>query len=301
MSNIILLIVCLLAGTMLRKISQCPANTPDALNGFIIYISLPSLALYHIHTLAITRELIYTGLMAWILFGLGAVFFYFAGKKLKFSRSTIGALVLVGGLGNTSFVGLPMIQAYYGSQWLGVGVVADLAGSFFVLSTLGIFAASLSSSGAVNIRNIFNKILTFPPFLALVAALLLKQVQFPEWFNFTLVQLGGTLTPLALVSVGFQLQLGLLKGETAPLALGLFYKLIMGPAIMTLLYVGILKNSGTVIQVTIFEAAMAPMISAGIVASNYKLNPPLISLMLGIGIPLSFLTLPVWYWLLKGI
>lgn len=301
MSNIILLIVCLLAGTMLRKISQCPANTPDALNGFIIYISLPSLALYHIHTLAITRELIYTGLMAWILFGLGAVFFYFAGKKLKFSRSTIGALVLVGGLGNTSFVGLPMIQAYYGSQWLGVGVVADLAGSFFVLSTLGIFAASLSSSGAVNIRNIFNKILTFPPFLALVAALLLKQVQFPEWFNFTLVQLGGTLTPLALVSVGFQLQMGLLKGETAPLALGLFYKLIMGPAIMTLLYVGILKNSGTVIQVTIFEAAMAPMISAGIVASNYKLNPPLISLMLGIGIPLSFLTLPVWYWLLKGI
>jgi len=301
MSNIILLIVCLLAGTMLRKISQCPANTPDALNGFIIYISLPSLALYHIHTLAITRELIYTGLMAWILFGLGAVFFYFAGKKLKFSRPTIGALVLVGGLGNTSFVGLPMIQAYYGSQWLGVGVVADLAGSFFVLSTLGIFAASLSSSGAVDMRTIFNKILTFPPFLALVAALLLKQVQFPEWFNFTLVQLGGTLTPLALVSVGFQLQLGLLKGETAPLALGLFYKLIMGPAIVTLIYVGILKNSGTVIQVTIFEAAMAPMISAGIVASNYKLNPPLISLMLGIGIPLSFLTLPVWYWLLKGI
>nr|WP_320192546.1 AEC family transporter [uncultured Desulfobacter sp.] len=301
MANIILLIVCLLAGTILRKISQCPANTPEALNGFIIYISLPSLALYHIHTLAITSELIYTGLMAWILFGLGAVFFYFTGKKLKFSRSTIGALVLVGGLGNTSFVGLPMIRAYYGSQWLGVGVVADLAGSFFVLSTLGIFAASLSSSGAVDIRSIFNKILTFPPFLALVAALILKQIQFPEWINYTLLQLGGTLTPLALVSVGFQLHLGLLKGETAPLALGLFYKLIMGPAIVTLIYVGILKSSGTVIQVTIFEAAMAPMISAGIVASNYKLNPPLISLMLGIGIPLSFLTLPVWYWLLKGI
>ncbi|WP_320039899.1 hypothetical protein [uncultured Desulfobacter sp.] len=110
MSNIILLVVRFLAGIMLRKISQCPANTPEALNGFIIYISLPSLALYHIHTLAITRELIYTGLMAWILFGLGAFFFYFTGKKLKLSRATIGALVLTGGLGNTSFVGLPMIS-----------------------------------------------------------------------------------------------------------------------------------------------------------------------------------------------
>nr|WP_319492641.1 AEC family transporter [uncultured Desulfobacter sp.] len=216
MSNIILLIVCLLAGIMLRKISQCPANTPEALNGFIIYISLPSLALYHIHTLAITRDLIYTGLMAWILFGLGAVFFYLAGKKLKFTRPTIGALVLVGGLGNTSFVGLPMIQAFYGSEWLGVGVVADLAGSFLVLSTLGIFAASLSSSDVMDSRKIFKKILTFPPFLALLAALLLRQIHFPEWLNFTLVQLGGTLTPLALVSVGFQLQLGLLKGEAAP-------------------------------------------------------------------------------------
>ncbi|WP_321415802.1 AEC family transporter [uncultured Desulfobacter sp.] len=179
--------------------------------------------------------------------------------------------------------------------------MADLAGSFFVLSTLGIFAASLSSSGPVDIRNIFNKIRIFPPFLALVAALFLRQIQFPEWLNFTLLQIGGTLTPLALVSVGFQLELGLLKGETVPLALGLFYKLILGPALVTLIYVGILKSSGTVIQVTIFEAAMAPMISAGIVASNYKLNPPLISLMLGIGIFLSFLTLPVWYWLLKGI
>ncbi len=83
MSNIILLIVCLLAGIMLRKISRCPENTPEALNGFIIYISLPSLALYHIHTLIITRDLVFTGLMAWILFGLGALFFYLAGKKLK--------------------------------------------------------------------------------------------------------------------------------------------------------------------------------------------------------------------------
>lgn len=301
MSNIILLIVCLLAGIMLRKISRCPQNTPEALNGFIIYISLPSLALYHIHALVLTRELVYTGLMAWLMFGLGAVFFYFTGKKLKLSQTTIGALVLVGGLGNTSFVGLPMIQAYYGSEWLGVGIVADLAGSFFVLSTLGIFAASVSSSGTVDIRNILNKIFTFPPFLALVGALLLKQIQFPEWLNFTLVQLGGTLTPLALVSVGFQLQLGLLKGETVPLTLGLFYKLIVGPALVTLIYVGILKNSGMVMQVTIFEAAMGPMISAGIVATSYKLNPPLISLMLGIGIPLSFLTLPVWHWLLRGI
>lgn len=213
-------------------------------------------------------------------------------------RRSMGALILVGGLGNTSFVGLPMIQAYYGSQWLGVGIVADLAGSFFVLSTLGILAATAFSNGSTAPWAVFKKILGFPPFLALVSAVFLKPFPFPQWLDYLLIQLGGTLTPLALVSVGFQLRFSRLKGELSPLALGLFFKLILGPALITLIYVGLLRASGPIIQVTLFEAAMGPMISAGIVAQDHRLNPDLVSLMLGIGIPLSFLTLPVWYWLL---
>jgi len=54
-------------------------------------------------------------------------------------------------------------------------------------------------------------------------------------------------------------------------------------------------------QVTIFEAAMAPQIGAAIVAIEHKLDPPLVTLMVGIGIPLSFLTLPVWWYMLQGI
>jgi malate permease and related proteins len=53
--------------------------------------------------------------------------------------------------------------------------------------------------------------------------------------------------------------------------------------------------------VTIFEAAMAPQIGASIVALEQKLDPPLITLMVGIGIPLSFLTLPLWWYVLQGV
>ena len=55
---------------------------------------------------------------------------------------------------------------------------------------------------------------------------------------------------------------------------------------------------GPVMRVTVFEAAMAPMIGASIVAMDHDLDPPLVTLMLGVGIPLSFLTLPVWWYLL---
>jgi predicted permease len=40
------------------------------------------------------------------------------------------------------------------------------------------------------------------------------------------------------------------------------------------------------------------MIGASIVAMDHELDPPLITLMVGIGIPLSFLTVPAWWhWL----
>jgi malate permease and related proteins len=52
--------------------------------------------------------------------------------------------------------------------------------------------------------------------------------------------------------------------------------------------------------VTIFEAAMAPQIGAAIVAMEHKLDPQLVTLMVGIGIPLSFLTLPLWWLVLRG-
>jgi len=43
---------------------------------------------------------------------------------------------------------------------------------------------------------------------------------------------------------------------------------------------------------------MAPMITGAILASNYGLKPKLSSMMVGVGIPLSFLSLAFWYYIL---
>ncbi len=301
MVNVILLIVCFLSGILLKRTGRFPAATPAALNGFVIHVSLPALALLHIHALRLDRTLLYSAAMPWLLFGAGVLFFRSLGKVLSLSRGTVGALILVGGLGNTSFVGLPMIEAYYGKEFIGTGLIVDQLGSFLVLSTLGIFTAIVYSAGEASPRQMARKVLLFPPFQALLIALLLTPVPFPPWLGIILQKLGDTLTPLALASVGFQLQLSDIRGELKPLSLGLLFKLLLAPALLTLLYVLILGGCGKVLQVTLFEAAMAPMITAGIIAVDHDLNPPLVTLMLGIGIPLSFATLPGWWWLLRGV
>jgi malate permease and related proteins len=301
MINLILLACCFLLGMFLRRTGRFSEATPSVLNGFVIYVSLPALTLLHIHKLQLDTSLLFTASMAWVLFGIGFLFFRFVGKWVGLSATSIGALMLVGGLGNTSFVGLPMIEAFYGKQFLGIGIIADQVGSFLVLSTLGILVATVYSSGDVTPRQMARKVLFFPPFQALVLAFVLKPFPYPEWVSLILQKLGDTLTPLALSSVGFQLRLSHIKGEVKNLGIGLFYKLLLGPALVTLLFVVVLGGGGKAMQVTLFEAAMAPMITAGIIAIDHELNPALVTLMLGIGIPLSFLTLTGWWWLLRGI
>jgi predicted permease len=301
MSNVILLFLCLAIGMALRASGRIPENAHGVLNAFIIHVSLPALILLHIRGVALSPGLLYAVAMPWLLFAAGAAFFWAMAKAMRLSPQTTGGLMLSGGLGNTSFVGLPMIEAFYGASGIGTGILIDQLGTYLVLSTVGIAIASLYSNGNFSGREIARRIATFPPFIALVVALLLLPFEHPKWMGDVFHRLSDTLVPLALVSVGYQLRLDQLAGTKVPLAIGLGFKLLIGPLILMLLYVNLLGARGDVVQIAIFESAMGPQIGAAIVAIQHGLNPPLITLLVGIGITLSFLTLPMWWYVLQGV
>lgn len=301
MSNLILLAVSFVIGILLRQSGRIPQHAPATLNSFIIHVSLPALTLLYLHDFKATGDVVLIAAMAWVCFGLSAGFFWLLGRWLALPRATVGALILTGGLGNTSFFGLPMIEAYYGHAGLVSGIIADQLGSFLVLSTLGITVAGLYSSGRPSMAQIARRIVTFPPFIALALAVLLIPLEYAPWFTTLLKRLGDTLAPLALVSVGLQLRLGHLAGNLRNLAIGLGFKLLLVPLVIYLLYVQMLGAQGQAIQVTVFEAAMPPMITAAIIATEHDLDPELSTLMVAVGLLLSFVTLTAWWWLLRGV
>lgn len=301
MANLALLLICFAMGVFLKKTGKLPENTTAVLNGFIIHVSVPALTILSIHHLKLDAKLIYPILMAWVLFALGVGFYRMASRFHSMSNATMGALILTGAMGNTAFVGLPMIEAFYGKDGLPIGILADQMGTFLVLSTFGIVTAAKLSSAEVSAGSIVKRIVVFPPFQALVAGILLMPVEFPVWVEDVLSKLGATLPPLALLSVGFALRLSHIRGLEISLAIGLFYKLIVGPAALYLLFIVVFGAEGLTARVTIFESAMPPMIVGGIVAMEYGLNPKLAALMVGVGIPLSFITLAVWWWILQGV
>jgi len=295
MTNISMLIVCLLAGMLLRAAQRVPDNAHAAINGFIVNVALPALVLGQIHGLRLTTNLLWPASMPWLLFALSATVFTVLARLMKLPRSTAGALIMTAGLANTSFVGLPMIETFYGAQQLSTGILIDQLGTYLVLSTAGVATACLCSAGAASRREVMLRIVTFPPLIALALAFLLAPVEYPAWFAGLLRRLGDTLAPLALVSVGLQLRLDQLRGNRVLLGLGLGFKLVLGPLLLALLYVGLLSRGGETTQVTLFESAMGPQIGGAVVAMQYGLNPTLITLMVGVGIALSFLTLPLWH------
>jgi len=280
-----------------------PIHLSHYLNQFVIYFALPSLIFYNLPGLKLDLNLIRFAVMPWAHFVLSIVFFELIGRWRGWDRKVIGCLAITAGLGNTSFVGFPIIEALYGSEGLKYALVIDQGGSFPIVSTLGIIAASYYSSSTESSRlvsTILKKILLFPPFIASTIGLFLSlnEINFPSSVSFIFKILSMCLTPAALISVGLRLRLDQILGEIRYLSLGLGFKLILVPLFVIFAF-GELEIASLGRQVLIMEAAMAPMITGTIVATNYGLRPRLSSAMIGLGIPLSFITLTFWYFLIS--
>ena len=297
-SNLLILLFCLAAGIALRASGRLPEDAPLAFNAYVINVALPALALVHLHRTEVTFDLLASAAGAWLMLGAAAVFFACFARRARLDAATTGALVLTGGLANTSFVGLPMIEAWIGREGLQYGIVIDQLGSYLALSTFGLLVAARYSGQTLHWSDMARRILTFPPLIALVIALILRPIAFPDLLDDALARLGGTVAPIALLSVGCQLRLSALRARINPLALGLAYKLFVGPLVITLALLLILQIDVPITSlartVIVFEAAMGPMIGAAVVANHFKLDREITSLMVGIGVPLSLVAAPLW-------
>lgn len=279
-------------GFLLRR-SVMPARAFARLNRFIVWIPLPATILLALHALRWDPSYWVPISMAWIVFLAAAALFSAAGKRCGWSSGTVGALILTAGLGNTSFLGFPLLRALYGERAIPIAVLTDQPGSFLVLSTLGILAASYFSARKAAI---VGRMARFPPLWALIAAVALRPFSWPAPVETGLRFCASLLIPLALISVGGALNFDRthLQRERSALTWGLVYKLLAAPAALLLFYVYALGHRGEPVRITLLEAAMGPMITGSIVAIEYGLNPELCSLIVGAGVPICLITVPLW-------
>lgn len=284
----------------MQKVKHLPKDAHITINTIILHVPLPAIALLSIPVIEWNFSLISLCFVPWIIWWLSFFLFKGLGKRLSWDKEIIGCLILTSGLGNTAFVGFPIVEALYGKEALKHAILIDQPGTFLIVSSFGIWLSALYSSGGISKTEMAKRIFLFPPFVASLTAAFLALIGWSaqDEIKGVLEKLAGTLTPLALISVGLQLKWRSISTDLKYLSIGLGYKLFFAPLIIFIIY-QFLNIPKDVFQVAVIESAMAPMITASILAASHQLRPTLAGLMVGVGVPVSFITLSIWYFVLK--
>jgi malate permease and related proteins len=300
MSAMLLLFVCLILGLVVARLAKPPAGIVQGINWWVLNVALPALVLELIPKVKFDPQLWFPVAAMWLTFGGAWLLFGLLGPRLRWSRQRIGALILVCGLGNTAYMGYPLIEALHGKPGLALAVVADQIGTFPLLASAGIVVASIYSGRTPPARLIVKRIATFPAFVALVVGILVGLLGgWPELLNGVFAPIGASLTPLALFSVGLQFKFRPGPGQLGAAGWGLGWKLLLAPLLCWVLGAAT-GVGGLLLTVGVLQAAMAPMVSAAILADEYELDPTLANTVLGAGTVLSLITISLGNLLLGG-
>ncbi|MDP1785273.1 MAG: AEC family transporter [Sulfuricurvum sp.] len=286
MEQFIFIIALLLIGMALQKL-DAPVDFSKSLNFFVIYVSLPATVLIQVPKIHLDLSALSVILIPWLLLPI-MVYIVMAMTK-NHSSQVRAALLLVIPLGNTSFVGIPVIQALLGADAIPYVLMYDQFGTFLILSLYGSAVIARYETGTIHRRLIVKKLLLFPPFVFLVFALIFGEM--PHSTQPYIQLLASTLVPLALVSVGYSMRLGGAL-DYPLLSKALMLKLI----VMPLFAFGILFTMGVeplALQTAVLESGMPSMITAGALAIASGFAPELSAALVGYGIIVSLVTLPL--------
>jgi predicted permease len=176
----------------------------------------------------------------------------------------------------------------------------DQGGSFLLVSTLGVYIGSRYGNGGRSVLQVFKKMILFPPFLLLLATLLMSyfRLALPSMFLPWLQGIGTSMAPVAMAVIGLTMSLDSKWTQNKFLWYGLGYRLLLAPACVWLIYGLILPSDSLTLKVFVLESGMAPMISGALLAMEFGLQPRLATLLAGLGIPLCGISLLLWQFFL---
>lgn len=295
MVNFVLIAVCIIAGMVFKATKSIHPDAHKGINTWILYLALPAVSFKYLPKVQWTAEMLFPIVATFLISVFCFFFMKFYSRYKGYSGRSQSTLELISGYSNTSFIGFPLVAAFYGENLLSIAVICDQT-MFLALSTLGIIAAVKGGgrSGEVSTKFILKRLITFPPLIGCIAALVLSRfIDFSSAEPF-FDKLAATVSPLALFSVGLQLKFNGWKKFIPQMSVSMFYKLILAPTLVLGLAL-IAGIKGDVAKITVFEAAMPTVLTASIIAEPFRLNTKLTNLTIGFSIIAGLFTSAIWY------
>lgn len=282
-----------LVGWLIRSRIEVAPRIPRVADVYVLRCALPALIFSKISRMDFDGALMTPIVIAWCVMACSAITVLLVGRALRWNSSTVGALLLVGVLGNTSFLGLGMVEGLLGSDHLPAAIAYDQIGTFIALALYGSFVASRWGRGTFDVKSVLRRLFTFVPFIALLLALAARNIAVPETVYDVLGVLGQTVGPVAMGSLGLRFTLRVSRAVVQPAVIGLTVKMAAVPLLLVLVAVWTGNVAVREWEASILEAAMPPMVTAGVVAVGAGMDEDLVAFMVGIGTLISFASVPL--------
>lgn len=282
-----------LVGWLIKSRVTIPPSVLRWGDRWVLDVALPVLVVSKMSRIAVDSTLVVPVTLAWGAMGLCVCLILVVARLRKWDDRAVGAMLLVGVLGNTSFLGLGMVEALLGSDHVAPALAYDQLGTFLALATYGSFIASRHGAGRWDLRAIVARLVRFMPFVALVLSVPVRALQpSQQWYDVA-DAIGRTVAPVAMGLLGLRFTLRISRRVREPAAIGLIIKMVVAPSVIVLLSVIAGDTDGGAWGASVLQSAMPPMVTAGVVAIGAGLDEDLVVFMVGVGTLLSFATVPL--------
>jgi malate permease and related proteins len=291
-------IIVFFLGWMISMVRPVPANAIAAAEKYVLMCALPAVIIASMSRVVIDTALLIPVGVAWTSIAISAAVIAIIARAYKWSAHVTGGLLLVAVLGNTSFLGLGMVEGLLGEDHLVAAIAYDQLGTFLALSLWGAFVASTFGGTRISWRDLVGRLLRFAPFIALLVSVPVRWIEVPDFVYTGLDGLGRTVAPVAMATVGMRFRLRLSSRVLTPALWGLSIKMLLAPGLVASVVWLTESGSDVMWSTSLLQSAAPPMITAGIVATRAGFDEELVAFVVGVGTIVGFVSVPTFSLLL---
>jgi len=276
----------ILLGAGLRRLGALHLTHVPIFNGLVLNVTLPALILLGLLRAPALSPRLALPVLAMFLTEMAALgLVSLAGRGLRLPPRLLGAVLIVGVFGNTSFIGYPLTLALFPKQFP-TTILLDQFGMTLpmYLSAAVIGARFGGGDGSGGHQAAIGRFFRSPIFLSAVIGLALHSVSVPPALAHApllgrlgaivmqcLGYLGQGTTPLVLLALGVALRPGAALKQPGALALACTVKLLLSPLIVWALC-RVLGIHGELRADTLLETAMPTAVVASVLAGQNDLE-----------------------------
>ncbi|PIR44258.1 hypothetical protein COV23_00785 [Candidatus Wolfebacteria bacterium CG10_big_fil_rev_8_21_14_0_10_31_9] len=289
------LFIIIFLGWLLKKYQIVSNDWIHILNNFAYYVSLPAIIISSFLVIDFSNSAI---LKIVFISAFTVLFFclliFFVLSILKISTELKATIFVVATIGNTIYMGLPLVELGLGNKFLPMSAVIGVI--YLIIPLLiSIFAIRFWHDKRHKVWAHVWELLKNPLTLSIFAGVILSFLN----FNFpvaneikkSITMLGSTASPIALFALGAFIHGRFMKKDIKTVSFVVFLKMILFPLAIFLSGFYLLKTSD--LRVFSLLASTPVAVTTFVIAEKYNLNQSIVGDSIIISTILSFIVAPL--------